>query len=164
MALCPVNMAGEVRFSNSCRVYIFLRVLLHVDKHCHGARLFFYELCRILADFFFQCFVQFHQLLFLANSCYCFTRFQQFLVYHIFLIPPNTQRMNLVLALCRLEILLFFVSYFHNKHIFHCQSQFDAKITFFLIVQVDIQKWFFVFRVVSRLIHVVTNFLLFEPV
>ena len=40
MALCSVNMAGEVRLPNSCRVYIFYTgFLLHVDENCHGAKL-----------------------------------------------------------------------------------------------------------------------------
>ena len=39
MALCPMNVAGEVRLPNSCSVYIFSRVLVHVDEHCHGAKL-----------------------------------------------------------------------------------------------------------------------------
>ena len=43
-------------------------------------------------------------------------------------------------------------------------SQFDTKLTFFRIVQVAINKFFFAFRVVSHLIHVVTNFPLFEQV
>ena len=41
MALCPGNMAGEVRLLNSCPVYgihIFLRVLPHVNEHYHGEK------------------------------------------------------------------------------------------------------------------------------
>ena len=52
----------------------------------------------------------------------------------------------------------------HNKPIYHRQSQSDAKMTSFRIAEAAIHKPFFAFRVVSRLIHVVINFLLFEPV
>ena len=48
--------------------------------------------------------------------------------------------------------------------IFHLQSQFDAKMTSFRIVQAAIHKLFFAFRVVFRLIHVVINFPLYETV
>ena len=99
MALCPVNMAGSIRLPHSCSVYIFLRILLHEDVHCHGAKLVCHDVWRTPAAFF-QCLVQFHQL-FIANSCVRFTRFKQLLVYHIlFLIPPNIQHhllsMNIV--------------------------------------------------------------------
>ena len=79
--LCPVNMAGKVRLPNSCPVYIFLRVLLHVDKHCDAAKLVCQVVWRTLAAFF-QCLVQVYQSSFVANSCDRFTRFQQLVVYH----------------------------------------------------------------------------------
>ena len=53
---------------------------------------------------------------------------------------------------------------FFNKPIFYRQSQFDAETTSFRIVQAAIHKSFFVSLVVFRLIHVVTNFLIFKPV
>ena len=40
---------------------------------------------------FFQYSIQFHQFLFIVNSCDRFSRFQKLVVYHTFLIPLNTQ-------------------------------------------------------------------------
>ena len=70
--------------------------------------------------------------------------------------------MNLV----HLALLVHFVVWdFHNKPMFHRQSMpFDAKMTSFRNVQAAIHKSLFAFGVVSRLIHVVTNFPLFELV
>ena len=70
--LYPVNMVGAIRLPNSCPMYIFLRVLLYVDEHCHESKLVCHGVWRTLAAFF-QCLVQFHQLLFIANSCNRFT-------------------------------------------------------------------------------------------
>ena len=114
----------------------FLQVLLHVYEHCHDAW--------TNSDRFFS-------MLGSVSS----------IAIHSFLIPPN------ILALMDLVYLavpmLFLVWNFHNKPIFHRQSQFDAKMTPFRIVQAVIHKSFFAFRVVSRLIHVVSNFPIFEP-
>ena len=53
MALCPVNMVSEVRLPNSCPIYIFfLRILLYVNEHCHGAKLVCHDVWRTLATFF----------------------------------------------------------------------------------------------------------------
>ena len=69
------------------------------------------------------------------------------------------------MALMDLAVTMFFVVWNFSKNpIFHCQSQFDAKMTSFRIIQVAIQKSFFAFRVVSRLIHVATNFPFLKPV
>ena len=76
-------MADEVRLPNLCPVYIFLRVWLHVDEHYHGAKLICHYVWYTLAAFF-QCLVQFNQLLFIANSCDRYIRFQQLVVYHTF--------------------------------------------------------------------------------
>ena len=86
--------AGKVRLTNSCSVYIFLRVLLDVDVQFRKAKLVFYDIRRILAAFF-QCLIQFHQSLFIANSCDRFTRFQQLVVYHTFLILHHLLNMNI---------------------------------------------------------------------
>ena len=69
--ICPVNMAGEVRLPNLCPVYIFLQVLLYTWS------------------LFFQCLVQFYQLLFIANSYNRFTRFQQLVVDHAYFLDPT---------------------------------------------------------------------------
>ena len=49
MTLYPVNMAGEVKTYQfiSC-----IRVLLHVDENCHGAKLVCHDVWRTLAVFF----------------------------------------------------------------------------------------------------------------
>ena len=52
MALCPLNMVGELRYPNPCPVYIFLRVPLHVYEHCHGANLVCHDVRRTLAACF----------------------------------------------------------------------------------------------------------------
>ena len=52
IALCTVNIASEVRLPNSCPVYIFLWVLLHLNEHFHGAKLVFHDVWRTLAAFF----------------------------------------------------------------------------------------------------------------
>ena len=44
---------GKVRLPSACPVYIFLRVLLHVDEHRHGAKLVCHDVWRTLAVFFF---------------------------------------------------------------------------------------------------------------
>ena len=123
----------------------------------------------VLWPLFFQCLVEFHQLLFIANNCDRFTRFQQLVVYHTFFIPLNTQHHLLSMNIAFWSWWFtwqypFVVCDFHNKPFLHRQSQFDAKMTFFRIVQAAIHKSFFVFRVVSRSIHVVTSFPLFKPV
>ena len=69
-------MAGEVRLPNSCPAYFFLRVLLHMDGNCHGAKIVCHDDWRTVAAFFQCLFHQlFHQLLFIANNCDRFTQF-----------------------------------------------------------------------------------------
>ena len=51
IVLCLVNMAGEVKLPKSCSVYIFVRFLLHVDKHCHGEKLVSRDIWRTLTVF-----------------------------------------------------------------------------------------------------------------
>ena len=129
-----------------------------MDEHCHGAKLVCHDVWCTLAAFS-QCLDPFYQLLFIANSCDRFTRIQQLVVYHTFLIPPNTQHHLFTINFAFWHwwtwyTWLFLVWDFRSKPIFHRQSQFDVKMTSFRIVQAAIHKSFLAFRVVSRLIYV----------
>ena len=121
MALCPVNIGRKVRLSNSCPVYIFFWVLLHLDEHFHGAKLINHDDWRTLAAFF-QCLVHCHQLLFIANSCDRFTRFQQLVVYHTFLNPPNTPFEHEYCVLALMDLVHLVVPLFFGSSSFQRDS------------------------------------------
>ena len=88
MAQCPANMAGEERFPNSCRVYIFLTGSATCGRALSWTKISL-STFGLPLPLFFQFLIQFHQLLFIASRCDRLTRLQQFVVYHTFLIPPN---------------------------------------------------------------------------
>ena len=145
---------GRTSLFMSC-IYSW-RVLLHWDEPYHGEKLVCHDVWRILAAFF-ECLVQFNQFLFIVNSCDHLTRFQQLVVYHTFLISPNTQynlfSMNIAFGVHVPDTFLSFGIFIINPFFITSHSSMQKLLPFASFKQ----------RFPNHF-HVVTNFPLSESV
>ena len=175
IALCPVNMAGKVRLPNSCSAYIFFTNFTTCGRALTWSRItlswrlaysgHFFSMLRSVSSMviYSKQLWSFHPVSATPGKPYFLDpiKYIASLFEHEYFVLAM---MDLVHPAVPMRWVLGCVWDFHNKPIFHRHSQFDAEITSFHIVQSLIDKMFFTFWVTSRLIHVVSNFPLFEPV